>query len=72
MSFGGGDSSKPVTTPAPSPAPRRVLPEVQKAKSELRERIRGTQSRQESIVAPLGLLNIPAPVKRQELSNILG
>jgi hypothetical protein len=75
MSFGGGSSPKPapvVQAPAPSPAPRRILPEVQAAKSALRERIRGAQSRQESIVAPLGLLNIPAPIRREELSNIVG
>lgn len=69
MSFGGGAPSPPALRPA---APVRAMPEVAKAKMDLRERLKRARSRALSRVTEFGLLEIEAPVRRPMLSDIMG
>ena len=66
MSFGGGDYTSSL-----SPEPRQILPGVEKAKIDLREKLRRAASRQMSIVAPMGLLELEAPIMRPALKGTL-
>jgi len=69
MSFGSPDPPDP---PPPLPAaPVRVLPDIKKAKLDLRERLKRARSRQLSIQTTPALLNIVAPTVRPVLSDLL-
>lgn len=70
MSFGGGPDMPDVPAEAPA-APIRILPDVKKAASDLRERLKKARSRQMSLQTTPGLLNIMAPTARPVLSDLL-
>jgi hypothetical protein len=68
---GGGTPSAPAPVPMPPPAPATVLPGEEKAKEDLRERLRRARSRALSRVTEFGLLEEPAQVARPVLSSTL-
>ena len=70
MSFGGSPDI-PEVQPAPPAAPVRVLPDVQKAKSDLIEKLRRARSRQKSRKTIPGLLDLAAPTARPVLNDLL-
>lgn len=68
--FGGGGGSLPKVEPAP-PTPVRVVPEVEKAKSDLREKLRRRRGRAASLTG-FGMYDVKAPTVRPILSEKLG
>lgn len=69
MSF--GSSPKIPDSPVVTPAPVRILPDVKKAKTDLRERLKRARSRQMSQLTTPGLLSFGAPTVRPVLSDLL-
>lgn len=71
MSFGGDSPDIPPVPPVAPAAPIRILPDIKKAKTDLRERLRRARSRQMSMQTTPGLLNLAAPTARPGLSDLL-
>ena len=69
MSFGGGPDIP--DAPPTQVAPVRVLPDVKKTKTDLRERLARARSRQLSQLTTPGFLNLEAPTVRPELADLL-
>jgi len=70
MSFGGSPHRQKFP-PVRAAAPIQVLPEIEKQKFDLRERLKRSRSRQMSLATTPGLLNIAAPGKKPVLSDLL-
>lgn len=68
--FGGGGGSLPEVSEPVSP-PLRIEPEIEKAKSDLREKLRRRKGRADSMTG-FGLYDIEAPTYRPLLSEKLG
>lgn len=68
---GGGGGGAPAPAPLPPPAPIKILPGVEKAKDDLRERLKRAHSRSLSRVTGPGLLE-ETPTRRPMLSERLG
>jgi len=70
MSFGGTPKMK--APPAVAPRAVQVLPEEEKAKKDLKERLKRMRSRALSRMTGPGLLEVESPTKRPILSDLLG
>jgi len=67
--MGGGGPDKPELPP---PVPVRIEPEVEKARQDVKERLRRARSRALSQVTGFGLLEEAPPTVRPTLSDLLG
>jgi hypothetical protein len=68
----GPSMPAPQPAPPPSPPPQRVEPDVEKAKMDIRERIRRARGRAGSIATEPGLLEAAPPGRRPVLADVLG
>lgn len=58
--------------PVPSPAPTQLVPEPEKAREDLFEKLRRARSRSMTRITEPGLLREEPDVRRAELTDVLG
>jgi len=69
--FGGGGGGSYKAPPEPTLPPVRIQPEIEKAKFDLREKLRRRRGRSASMTG-FGLYDIEAPATRPVLADVLG